>query len=205
MGKPISSYWNTQGATQTLGRITDYEGQKSYRPTVVVPIVDYAGRPLLVRHNTKEQNWGLVQGHIEDSDPDPVAACRREAFEEALVTDEKIDRIYPFLWEESVDIGPRDFQTGYTKGGYYVCVGIKLRPGADVVVNSKENTPALVERCWCSSLDLAIHMLRTQPEVPTISATWREKVERVLIPALESMYQPYVEERAEVLNYDYLW
>ena len=206
MGKPTSPYWNTHSASKTLERIIGYEEDKSYRPTVVVPIVDYAGRPLLVRHATPEGNWGLVQGHIETFDADPVAACRREAFEEAWITDEKVDRVYPFLLEESVDApSSRNHETGYRKGGYYVCVGLKLKPGADISTEPPKGlSVALLERRWCSSLDQAVRVLREQPGVIGANRATLEKAERVLIPALESMYQPYVEEYAEILNDYYI-
>lgn len=204
MGDPISSYWNTQGAHLTLVRITDYEDQHSYRPTVVVPIIDHAGRPLIVRHDNPEGNWGLVQGHIEPYDADPVATCRREAYEEAFVTDQSIDLVFPFIHEENVE-GPRLHQTGYSKGGFYVCVGIKLKAGADVSILPPPGLPrALHERRWCSSLDQAIALLREQPGVEKVSSSTREKVERVLIPALESIYQPHVQDRSESINYDYV-
>lgn len=204
MGRPISYYWNSRSASDTLARVTDYEGDKSYRPTVVVPIIDHAGRPLVVRHDNPEGNWGLVQGHIESYDSDPVATCRREAYEEAHVTDEGIDRIFPFIHEDNVE-GQRHHQTGYSKGGYYICVGMKLKPGADVSTLPPSGLPAaLLERRWCSSLDQAIQILRDQPGVATVSPSTREKVERVLIPALESIYLPHVQDRSEYINYDYV-
>jgi hypothetical protein len=190
---------------ETLLRIEQFEGEKTYRPTVVVPIIDYAGRPLLVRHNTKEQNWGLVQGHIENFDADPVAACRRECYEEAEVTDEKIECVYPYLHDQSLDLGVRSFTTGFSKGGYYVCVGLQLKAGADVsVIPPRGFAPSLLERTWCPSLDAAIALLREQPGATESSFSMRLKVEQVLIPALESMYQPHVRERSETINYDYI-
>lgn len=187
-----------------MARIAAYEGDKTFRPTVVVPIIDHAGRPLVVRHDNPERSWGLVQGHIEPYDSDPVATCRREAYEEAHVTDECIDQIFPFIHEDSVE-GRRQHQTGYSQGGFYICVGLKLKPGADASTLPPAGLPsALLERRWCSSVDQAIRLLREQPGADSVSPSTREKVERVLIPALESIYQPHVQDRSEIINYDYV-
>jgi len=197
----ISPYWYTRSASETLRRITVFEEEKSYRPTVVVPIIDYAGRPLLVRQNTPEGNWGLVQGHIEVLDAHPLAAGRREAYEEAFVTDGKVAALFPYLGEEGVDLPHHILRTGYARGGYYVFVGIKLKPGADVSVIPPLGYPQdLSERRWCSSLDQAVSILREQPGTKHVSASTMEKIERALIPALESIYRPQAYELLELLE-----
>lgn len=195
----ISPYWYSRDACETLARIASYEGEKTYRPTVVVPIVDYVGRVLLVRHNTPEGNWGLVQGHIETTDAHPLAAGLREAYEEAYVTGEKIDAVYPYLGEKGMDFPQRAWQTGYVRGGYYVFIGIALKPGADISIVPPPGQPqVLLERKWCSSLDQAAAILREQPGTGSVSEPIMHKIEQVLIPALENVYQPYAQRLREL-------
>jgi len=196
-----SPYWDSRSAAETRRRISEYEKEKTHRPTVVVPIVDYVGRPLVVKHATTG-TWGLIQGHIEPSDKHPLAAGLREAYEEGTVIPGAVEGMFPYLGERGLEFtGPQSFFTGYSKGGYYVFVGLKLRAGADVsVIPAPGEPPALLERRWCSSLSQAIGILHEQPGVQSVSRQLQNKIETVLIPAIESIYQPESSAFLELLD-----
>lgn len=194
-----SPYWESKSASETRQRISDYEQERTSRPTVVVPITDYANRPLLVL-DANTRTWQHMQGHIEPSDPDPVTAAAREIFEEGYVTAPAVEHCIPYLGETRF-IQPQPHETGFSQGGYYIFVGIKLKPGADVSVKPPPGCgQALLERKWCSSLDHAIEILRTQPGVENVTPRTRFKIETVLIPALESLYQPQASWMLETLE-----
>lgn len=202
--KPVKSvFWDTHDAALGfLARIAQNERESYVRSTVVVPIIDYAKRPLVVRHNNPEKNWGLIQGKIEPGDPHPSAAGLREAYEEGFVTIEKVEAMFPYLGDARVMYPKRSFDTGYSLGAEYFYVGIQLKQGADVSVVPPPRFPqALLERRWCSSLDQAIAILREQPGVKQALPTTLQKVEQVLIPALESVYQPQAQELLELFDH----
>lgn len=184
-----SPYWDSISATQTRQRISDFEKEKTIRSTVVVPIIDHAGRPLLIL-DAKTGYWQHMQGHIEITDVDPVTAAVREIFEESTTTTAAVEHCIPYLGETRF-FQPQPHETGFSQGGYYVFVGMKLKQGANVSLTpAPGHEQALLDRRWCSSLDHAIEILRTQPGVEDMTRRKWIKIETVVIPALDSIYHP---------------
>lgn len=145
--------------------------------------------------------WGLIQGRIDPHlDKHPVDTAYRESYEEGAVRKEDIDTCYHYLGETHFSV-PQPYETGYSQGGYYVMVGFKLKPGADVSVTPPpQYEQALSDRHWCSSLDDAIEFLQLQPGVKNITTRLRMKIQGVLIPALRSIFHPQAQEFMHILD-----
>lgn len=195
-----SPFWDSRVAADTLQRIRTFEEEKTHRPTALVPIIDSACRPLLVRH-VATGYWGLIQGHIDlNLDKHPTDTALRESYEEGCVTKEAVAKCFHYLGETRFFV-PQAHETGFSQGGYYVTVGLQLKTGADVSVTPPLGyEKALLDRCWASSLEEAVEILQAQPGVTNVSPRLRLKTQAVLIPALTSIFHHSAHEFLEILQ-----
>lgn len=192
MVRSKKEYWTKGPGRAVLQLFTLYRNTRQWRPTVIALVVNGDGKFLVVRRNTEDRNWLYVQGEIEDSDEDPVQAAIRELWEEASVSEDMIDEVVEYLVEGDIPYVPSDFRTfdtGYTEGGSYTCVGIRLKEGCDISLTPPPgHETALLEYRW-GSYDEIVEILRTQPGVAQVTKTNQRKCEQLLIPAMDAFFE----------------
>lgn len=194
-------YWTDGPGKNAAQLFALYRAAKEWRPTVINAVVNSDDEFLVVQRNTWERNWVFIQGEIEDTDSDPVEAGIRELWEEAHVSEDMIADVIEYLGEGDIPYlsdGSRPHDTGYTHGGSYKCIGIRLKKGCDISLTPPPgHEVALLAYRWCS-YDEAVKMLRTQPGVENVSEMSRRKCEQLLIPAMDAFFQ--YEKEKELLS-----
>lgn len=161
--------------------------EKKKRTTIVVIVQNAKGDFGLGQQNTPELNWGPIQGRIEPGEG-YLQAGYREPHEEAGIEPHMIEFMSPALHTASVRGTSHPGTSEYTEGVWYVCVGIRLRPGFDVSLAALPGQkPELLQWRWFGFVQACEWLLNQPGARLRPNSTMRQKTLGVLIPAMSLM------------------
>jgi len=133
--------------------------RREYRPVVVGIIIDLSGRMLFVNSAKNENDWGMLQGGIEDNE-DARTALFREIEEELDVSLSECATLSYLGWED-MDAEPgRSDKRGWSKGKRYFFFSLILQKDSQF-----EPHPSEIARIvWAESENAATVMQTTRQE-----------------------------------------
>lgn len=175
---------NTRGAVRTPMQesfidIISRRQPRISRDTIFVLVADENGKFGAFRQNTREREWGVIQGRIETKDRNAEAAALRELEEEIGLQQESFTIMHPQMYRGRL-AGSRD--PAYTHG-FYIGHLVQIVPNTHIRLSEE------IREYRFGTVDEVCRLLIEQPGIASRAKSERlerirEKGRNIFCPAL---------------------